>query len=465
MRSKRDYQGVLDFQASHLKITNEYYARYEAISGILDETPRVLELAHRDLKEELERQAGANGSRRRCEFTSDTVLRTLIAQIIESESLRGIVVRIDDSIFLRRFVRVYDGPMMDFTTLGRLKNMIKPQTWKRINEALARGAVRNGEIEGDRLRLDTTAFETNIRWPSDSGLLWDTYRVLGRLIANARLIDPLITDGKRLALRKVKKYHTGIHRAARRKNIERIALKQAYSAMIAKVEDALSMASTVAKRLLRSHRSVDVAQWLAEDLEHYRALGVRVVGQARRRVLQGETVPNDEKIFSIFEPHTELLKRGKAGKPIEFGHMILLQQVEGCFITGYETFARKPVEHGLVDTVLKDHQKLFGELPSELSADKGFYESTKKLRDLEREIDVVSIGKKGKRTADEAEREASAEFKLAQRFRAGIEGSISVLKRALRMFRCFNRGFDRFTATVGATILAHNLLVLARGGG
>jgi len=461
MRSKRDYQGVLDFQASHLKITNEYYARYEAISGILDETPRVLELAHRDLKEELERQAGANGSRRRCEFTSDTVLRTLIAQIIESESLRGIVVRIDDSIFLRRFVRVYDGPMMDFTTLGRLKNMIKPQTWKRINEALARGAVRNGEIEGDRLRLDTTAFETNIRWPSDSGLLWDTYRVLGRLIANARLIDPLITDGKRLALRKVKKYHTGIHRAARRKNIERIALKQAYSAMIAKVEDALSMASTVAKRLLRSHRSVDVAQWLAEDLEHYRALGVRVVGQARRRVLQGETVPNDEKIFSIFEPHSELLKRGKAGKPIEFGHMIQIQQVDEKFITDYTVFERKPAEPALLEDALASHRALFGEEPCRLAADKGYYDRTL-VEELRKTIDVVSIAKKGKRTPKETEQEHDPIFRHAQRFRAGVEGTISYLKRALGLARCLCKGWKNYQSTIGASIFAHNLLILAR---
>jgi len=208
-----------------------------------------------------------------------------------------------------------------------------------------------------------------------------------------------------------------------------------------------------------------VAEAIALDLEHYLPLGHQVLDQAQRRILHGEVVPAAEKLYSIFEPHTEFLVRGKAGKPVEFGHMVLFQQVAEKYITDYEVFARKPDERKLVDPVLESHRGLFGAAPIELSADKGFYESMQKLERLGEKIDVVSIGKKGRRTEQETRREHSAAFRAAQRFRAGIEGSISFLKRALGLARCFNKGWEHFGATVGATVFAHNLLVLARGYG
>jgi IS5 family transposase len=204
------------------------------------------------------------------------------------------------------------------------------------------------------------------------------------------------------------------------------------------------------------------SEYFVEQLMHYGELGARVVDQATRRVLGAEKVPNDEKLFSIFEPHTELLKRGKAGKPIEFGHMVLFQQTREKFISDFEVFDNKPVEHGLVNGVLASHKRIFGALPTTFTADKGFYESMDAIGELEKKIDLVAIAKKGARTDEEVAREHSFAFKLAQAFRAGIEGSISFLKRALRMYRCFNKGWEHYVSTVGATVFAHNLLVLVR---
>jgi IS5 family transposase len=206
------------------------------------------------------------------------------------------------------------------------------------------------------------------------------------------------------------------------------------------------------------------AEALVEELAHFHSLGQRVVEQARRRVLLGESVPNDEKLFSLFEPHTELLKRGKAGKDIEFGHMIQIQQVGEKFITAYEVYDQKPVEYTLLEPALAQHRGLFGADPTELSADKGYYESMDALHEFERTIDVVSIAKKGKRTPAEIEREQDPLFRHAQAFRAGVEGSISFLKRMLRLARCFNKSWEHFVATVGQTVFAHNLLILAREG-
>jgi len=201
---------------------------------------------------------------------------------------------------------------------------------------------------------------------------------------------------------------------------------------------------------------------LLTEMDGYDGLTEKAINQASRRILDGEKVPNAEKLFSIFEPHTELLIRGKVAKPIEFGHMVVLQQVEEKFITDYDVFKRRPSDESLVDPILKSHQKTFGQLPESFTADKGFYQSMAKLRELEEEIPNVSIAKKGSRTQEEREREHHPVFRALQRFRAGIEGTISALKRVFKMCRCLYRSFPTFRSSVGAHVFAHNLIVLAR---
>lgn len=471
MRRKRNNQLEFDFQPSNLKVTNEYYARYERISKILDRHPEIVGEIHKDLEKILKRkQRGGPG--RKCGVTSDTVLRIVVCQILEGEPLRGIVIRIDDSNFLRRFVRIYNAAMIDFTTLCTLKNAIAAKTWKRVNDLLTRAAIEEEAISGERLRLDTTVYETNIGWPTDSRLLWDTYRVLSRLIKEVREIDPEVAADKRLQAKKAKRLYTKIARRSGKKGVVSQEVKCMYISLIRLVDRLFGWLPSVCERLrvglaANTYGFMEsyVVQDVIEQLEHFGSLGFKVTEQAKRRVVDGEAVPNDEKLFSIFEPHTELLKRGKAGKPIEFGHMISIQQVEEKFITDYGVFEKKPVDHTLVDGALSSHRRIFGENPREFSADKGFYESMAKINQLEERIEVVSIAKQGKRTEEQTSREKSKSFKLGQRFRAGVEGSISFLKRALGLWRCLNKGWDHYTSTVGATVFVHNLLVFERGYG
>ncbi len=468
MRSKVKRQRELDFQPSNLKVTNEYYKKYEAVSRVLDENPVILDLVHQDLKDPLKSGTSKDHSGKNFEYTSETVLRILICQTIENCSLRGIVVRIDDSHFLRRFVLIDSGPMMDYTTLCRFKNCIRSETWKKVNQALARYAVEESLIDGEQLRLDTTAVETNIHWPTDSSLLWDTYRVLARLIEEARAIDPEAVGDRRLHTKRAKRLYAKISRKASKKPGSMEALQPFYERLIQLVTGICQWAEAVRQRLQEGCRNKRygvfehaMAEYIVEELAHYRQLGLRVIDQAARRVLDGEQVPNDEKLFSIFEPHTELLKRGKAGKDVEFGHMVQIQQVVGKFITDYEVFEKKPVEHQLLQPALDSHKALFGRYPMSLAVDKGYYESMARVEELEKKIEVVSIAKQGRRTEQEARREADPDFRLAQRFRAGVEGTISFLKRVLGLFRCFNKGWEHFVSTVGASIFTHNVLILA----
>ena len=139
MRTRINHQPEFDFTPSNLKLTNAYYARYEAVSNVLDANRRILDLLHGDLKEALQAAAGKSEDGSKFKYTSDTVLRIIVCHIIEGGSLREIIIRIDDSHFLRRFVRIHNGSMMDFTTFCKLKNCIQPQTWKKVNKALEIG--------------------------------------------------------------------------------------------------------------------------------------------------------------------------------------------------------------------------------------------------------------------------------------------------------------------------------------
>jgi transposase, IS5 family len=469
LRSKINTQSEFNFQPSTLQITNEYYAKYEAISALLDEHPKIVDAVHGDLAEALEDAAVQDGRGGKFKYTSDTILRMVFCQIIEGASLRQIVIRIDDSNFLRQFVRIYNGPMIDFTAYCKLRNCIRPETWKKVNDILARTAARENRIEGDKLRIDTTAVETNIHWPTDSSLCWDTYRTLGRLIERIREFDPAIVGDRRVLLRKVKRLQQKIARKASKNARSTEALQPLFIRLFGLVENILQWSSDIAESLaprIAKHPYGPMVQatmeaWL-NDLVRFQALGKRVLDQARRRIIHQEAVPNDEKLFSIFEPHTELLKRGKAGKPIEFGHMIQIQQVQAKFITDYKVFDKKPVEYEWLESSIRHHKELFGKHPDQLSADKGYYESMEQITRLEKIIEVVAINKKGNRTPAETERETDPAFRHAQRFRAGVEGTISFLKRVLGLARCYSKGWQHYAAMVGATVLAHNLLILAR---
>ena len=458
MRAKIVAQPELDWNPPSLKITQEFYAKYDRISELLDENPAILDLVHDDLESLADMMEGEGRSR----YASDTVLRLCVCQMIEGLSLRETTVRVDTCGALRRFIRVDSGSMMDYSTFCRLRNGITPQIWQKINRILAEYAVAQEAITAQSLRLDTTAVETNIHWPTDSSLLVDVFGAVKRDLDKARRLGVGLLDGRRFHLDVVRKIGLRITRKSGRKGVAAKELKPLYKRLIRLVEDILSIAGQVTECL---QSATDASgfhdEGLAARLVEFQVLGAQVVSQSRRRVLEGESVPNEEKLFSVFEPHTELLKRGKAGKPIEFGHMIQIQQVKEKFITDYGVYDRKPFEPELLTKALDSHQSLFGVEASTLAADKGYFDQ-KTVNKLEERIDIVSIAKKGKRTPAQLEREHDPVFRHAQRFRAGVEGTISYLKRVLGLSRCFTKGWEHFQSTVGASIFTHNLLILAR---
>ena len=452
MRLKSIPDQYFDFsENSTLKVVTEYRQKYQALSGLLDDNPDLLTLAHRDWAKLL-----SSSREGRTGYTSEQLLRALLVMFIEGDSYRDVVVRIDTSEFLRHFVRLGFKATMDFTFLSKAIGVLSAETVAAMNEALSAYAICEGKISGEKHRLDTTVYEANIHYPTDSSLLWDSFRTLARLVQSIQKELPELGLRHRFHDKKVKKLYTFIGRnAASKSKATQRKVKRQYRGLIGRVRWILHVGQDVLARL-------DTAGYECPELAHYLPLVHQIVHQADQRVLHGVKLAADEKLYSLFEEHTELIQRGKAGKAIEFGHKILLAQTGEKFIHHYQVMARRREDKDLLEPALEAHKELFGHYPDVVAADKGFYENMQQIAALEGKIQTVSIGKKGRRTPHEQSRERSESFVAGQRFRAGVEGSISVLKRAFHLGRCLFKGFKNYATSVGLGVLCHNLVLLTR---
>ena len=454
VKSVRQQYLSFEFPSSPLKVVCEYRSKYVGINRVLLATPTIVELAHVDF----ERWLSSSKKGRASKYSSEEILRAVLVMSVEGVDYREAVVRIEHSEFLRNFVGLgFVKPMMDFSFLAKAFAAVSEATWSAMNEALGRYGIAQQAVTAGRLRTDTTVVETNIHYPTDSSLLWDSFRVLSRLLRRAQEEHPELDLKHRYHVRKVKKLAQFIARNAKSpsKRTQR-TVKRIYATLLERVDRIVRIGTRVQAQLR------PVCRFEAIEMEQFVRLAKRVIDQTRRRVFDGEIIAPNEKVYSIFEEHTELLKRGKAGKPVEFGHKVLLCQTGEKFISHYRVVARSEDDKSLVDEVLTRHERLFGKKPGVFAADKGFYESTQQLKRLERDIKTVSICKKGRRTPAEAAREKTTCFKDGQCFRAGVEGSISVLKRAFKLRRCLYKGFKHFEVAIGCAVFCHNLVLLAK---
>jgi IS5 family transposase len=435
------------------KTVREYRAKYDAISDLLLANPRVLDLVHRDFSLYLSTSAAGRESK----YTSEEILRSLVVMFVEKKDYRGTVISIENSEFLRNFVGLgLLKPMLDFSFLAKAFSALSAETWHAVNESLAEYARDEEWISHEKLRMDTTAVEANIHYPTDSSLLWDGFRILSRLLRNVQQEEPQLGLKHRYHGKKVKKLAFYIARNAKSKSKRtQRKVKSIYRVLLDRVTWIVGISIEVQQLL-------QLNDLMAPELSEYTPIIQRIIDQAERRIFQGEVVPADEKVYSLFEEHTELLVRGKAGKPVEFGHKVLIAQTGEKFISHYRVMPVREEDKELVEETLEKHNSLFGQMPTTLAADKGFYESVKQLAALREKIETVSLCKKGRRNEEEAAREHTDEFKEGQAFRAGVEGSISVLKRAYKLHRCLFKGFKNFASSVGCAVFCHNLAVLAQ---
>jgi IS5 family transposase len=449
MRQKKE--AVLCFASNDdglPKVVRDYRARYRTISQVLDKNSEILDAVHQDIKHLS--QGGRKG--RKGDFTSENILRALIVQDMEGLPFREAVIRIGGDGFLQDFLRMRKKAVMDFTFLDKCFLAIRPETWKRVNERLGRYGVGQGAVNPKVIRADTTVVESNIHYPTDASLLWDTWRVATRLLQRAREISRQSVP-HRFHTRKIKRLYLFITRYIISKSKSRQQAVQArFRTLIERVEWIVGLAGDFCQRFCSSS-NLELAG-VALELKAYLPSMQTVAATARRANVAGETVPAHERVFSLFEPHTELIKRGRRQKPVEFGHKVLLCETAEKFITDYEAYEQQQPDPDLTEPVIERHEKLFGERPVVLAADKGFCPQKSKFEELAKRVGNLAIPRRMQDFMDKL-------LASCQAFRAGIEGTISGLKRAFRLFRCFFRGFKGFARSVGLGVFCHNLIVLA----
>lgn len=427
------------------------------MSDFLDDQPKIFERVRRDLQRGLKKPDTG-----RTAMTPSQVLRSLILMRVKNWDYRELSERIADGYTLRRFTGFNSQRVPKHDAFNRAFNKLRPQTLQALNDLVLKAAVDLGLEDGKRLRVDTTVTETDIHHPTDNTLLWDVVRVLTRLIGRLGKVLPKGIDN-----------FSNRTRCARRRmqEIQRMTARQRHTQQKAKYRHLIGITQQVvhnARGVLEKTKdqcAVDpmddiIIGELRRKIDHYCQLGARVIGQSRRRVLEGEQVATEEKIYSIFETHTDLIKRGKIQKPIEFGHKIFLAESAHGLITQYRVLEGNPPDHVHVKPSLERHQETFGWAPAWYSSDRGFF-SDENIKAYP-QVKLVCIPQRGgKRTSQRQAFERSPEFKKGQRFRAGIEGRISVLFRGRGMKRCLAEGRDRFEVLIGAAVLTNNLMNIA----
>lgn len=435
------------------KIVREYRQEYKVVSEILDKHSEILEMAHRDLAK-LSRATSPRG--RKADFTSENLFRAIVVMQREGLDYREASVRIAESDTLQNFCRLIKKQTMDFTLLNKAFGALEPETWEMMNHALGFGAVADEVISIEHLRTDTTVTECNIHWPTDSSLLWDTYRVVAREISHGRRIDPLSCPW-RFHVKKIKKMEFFITRYSNSTTKKRLRqVRQRMKELIVRVEEVLEKAEKFVAWAERSTclELMAVGAVLADYLPVMRQVAVAV----RRREFDGEKVPNGEKVFSIFEPHAELIIRGRRSRPVEFGHKVLLTQSKEKFITDFVVLEENRNDDELLPMVFNRHEEKYGRRPESIAADKGFCPDADTYEELEEQVGYLGVPRRTRDFGD-------AMMGVWQQWRAGIEGTISCLKRVFRLARCCFRGFKNFTSAVGSAVFCHNLTILAKTSG
>ena len=387
----------------------------------------------------------------------EVILRMLVVRRLYDWSFEATERNVSDSLVLRQFCRLYLQSAPDDTTLIRWANLIGPQTLERLNERTVALAFERKLTRGRKLRTDGTVVETNISHPTDSSLLNDGVRVLGRLMGKAKEVLEGTGEKLRNRTRSAKRLARRIDEGARRRGEEaKEALKGAYERLVEVARASLRQARKVREMLPKTPGG------LADELERFEGLVERVVDQTKRRVLKGESVKAAEKLVSLFEPHTSIIRRGKAGKETEYGHKVWLEETEGSIISGYRVLEGNPADQDQLLPALEHHGQRFGKPPRLLAADRAVYSPDNERECQERGINRVCLPKPGKKSEQRQEHERQGWFRRGMRYRAGVEGRISVMKRRGYLGKCRDKGELGFGRWVGWGVLSANLSTIAR---
>lgn len=437
MRKTREIQStIFDIFPSH-KLGQQYHV----ISRLLDQHPRFLTWVSQDLGSKQVMPTGRTG------LSAESLLRAGIVMQIQGFTYQELAIYISDSHTFRAFCRVGTRePSRSALQEGIAK--ITPATWEKINRGLLVSAQEEGIEKGRVIRIDSTPVESDIHQPSDARLLEDAVRVMARLVKQARESFPKISfaDRNRAVKRRVTAIAYGRKEANRQAN---------YRALMKYTEETLgylkgAMAAVPASDSWRKWR---------EKAGRIAGLTKRVLSQTQKRVFENEQVKSDEKVVSLFEPHSDIIVKGS--RDITYGHKVNLTAGKSGMVLDLVVEEGNPCDSTRALPMVVRQTEIYGRPPRQCAFDGGYAskDNLRVIKDLG--IKDVMFQKKRGLKVEEMTRSEWVYMKL-RRFRAGIESVISCLKRAFGWSRCTWKSLEGFKAYLWSSAVAFNLAFLGK---
>ena len=435
-------------------INHTHAAELRGISKILDDNSIIYEWVLQDLTRHVTHtDTGAEG------MTAEQVVRAALIKQMESFSYEDLAFHLLDSVSYRGFCRIgFADKGFQKSALCHNIKAISSQTWEAINRILVAYGQDKGIEKGKQARIDCTVVSSNIHEPKDSNLLWDCVRVITRMLfqLNEQSNEFSLTfrDHTRRAKRRMLGVMNGKNEKVRKKH---------YRDLLKVTHDTVSYAQN-AIRIVSSLSFTDIAQSIlvrkaVDDLKQVLQLTKRVIEQTTRRVINGEKVPANEKIVSIFEPHTDIIVKDR--RDTYYGHKICLSGGPSNLITDCLIVEGNPADSTLTTEMLDRQEEVYGHYPLKVALDGGFASKDNLKAAKKRGIKDVCFAKRRSLKKEDMCRSEGV-YKRLRRFRAGIEAGISWLKRSFGLSRCTWKSFRSFKSYVWASIVSANLLTLAR---
>jgi transposase, IS5 family len=393
----------------------------------------------------------------------EVLLRMLILKHLYQWSYKELEARVKDSLVLRWFCRVAFHSVPDGSTLWHWQQTLRPETLHALNDRVVQLARQAKVTKGRKLRLDATCVQTEIHHPTDSGLLVDSVRVLSRFVQRAKgLVKDQVSNLQQVTrsrLRTARQVAQTLHRQLRRKVEDKEAQqKELYQKLVQTTEQMVRQSQQVLTALHK--QSGQQAQRLLKQAQEVLPLVEGVIAQTRKRVLEGQKMASEQKVLSLFEPHTRAIPRHKGGALVEFGRQVVLDEVDGGIVTRYQIL-QHPTEHGQAIEAVAHHQALFEHPPGLVAGDRGVHSAETEERLKAAGVKRVAIPASGKLSEERQALERTRNWKRGYRWRAGIEGRIASLRRDFGWRKSHYHGLNGMERWLGLGVIASNLRRIA----
>lgn len=444
MRQKRTSQmSIFDLFSQH-QIGKEL----QAMSDRLDRCPEFLNWIAVDLHRRDVLDTGRKG------LPVETVLRCALLKQYRQLSYEELAFHLSDSASFQAFARLPMGVVPKKSVLQQTISQISAPTWERIHQYLL-GQARQEKLEkGNKLRIDSTVTETMIHEPSDSSLLCDSVRVMVRLLKQAQELAGKVKIPYSNHLRVARKRARNIIYARQTKH--RTKLYKDLIQITRTTGDYLRQAERQLSKLPCDFLAYEI--WLAQ-CHHYRPLIEKILWQSEQRVIHGQSLSAEEKVFSLFEDHTDIIIKGS--REIQYGHKLNLSSGKSGLILDVVIEQGNPADSERLLSMLERHIEHYGVAPTHMAVDGGYASAENLTKAKDQGVEQVAFHKKRGLSIEQM---VSSQwvYRQLRNFRAGIESGISCLKRAYGLARCTWKGLEHFQSYVWSSVVAYNLALLAR---